>query len=282
MGADSLLRRMVKHTLFPFINAGGYKYVQAFSKAWDIYNRSWYEPEIDLIPYAVQPGETALDIGANFGFYCYHLSQAVGPEGRVYAFEPVPFTFETLCLVSKLLRIRSVEFIAKGCSNENGEMMFRVPVQSSGALSAGQAHISLRNNDRAGREKLMPWTEMEEVRAEVVRLDDALSSLDRLSLIKSDIEGAEWFAFQGAEKLIDQHLPSVICEINPWFLEGFGIALEDLLGFFFNKDYQLYFYSNDEGKQHLRPIGPEDIVSDDYVFIHPGRLDRFAPFLASA
>src|SRR6202012_4757548 len=35
-------------------------------------------------------GATALDIGANKGIYCFWLSRAVGPGGRVLAFEPQP------------------------------------------------------------------------------------------------------------------------------------------------------------------------------------------------
>jgi len=46
---------------------------------------------------------------------------------------------------------------------------------------------------------------------------------------------------RGAKELIAKHLPTVICEINPWFLEGFGVQLEELTGFFFDQGYQLLF-----------------------------------------
>src|SRR5947208_12661461 len=97
--------------LYPLLNQGAYKYFQGLSKAWDIRSGSWSEPELDLIPFAVRPGETAVDVGANYGLYSFHLSKAVGPAGRVYAFEPVPFTYETLRLVSKALRLRNVEMV---------------------------------------------------------------------------------------------------------------------------------------------------------------------------
>lgn len=83
-----------------------------------------------------------LDIGANYGLYTYHLSRAVGPSGRVYAFEPVPFTSATLRLVSRILHLGNVELIPKGCGDRAAKVPFTLPIQASGAISAGLAHIA--------------------------------------------------------------------------------------------------------------------------------------------
>lgn len=279
MGANSSARRLVKKILYPVLNEHTYQYLQAASKAWDIRSGKWTEPEIDLIPLAIVPGETALDIGANYGLYCYHLSRYVGTRGRIYAFEPVPFTYRTLVAVSRLLRLRNVELVAKGCSDKSGQITFTVPVQASGAMAAGQAYIGGRNDDRDGKEEQVRWAATRDVTAEVVALDEFLPEVEQLSLIKCDIEGAELLAFRGAEKMIDEHLPSVICEINPWFLEGFGIRLEELTGFFFDRGYKLYHYRNKEGRGRLREIKLDEVVEDNYIFIHPSRRERFASLL---
>jgi FkbM family methyltransferase len=243
--------------------------------AWDIYRGSLTEPEVDLVSVAVKPGDTAIDIGANYGLYCYHLSRAAGPSGRVYAFEPVPFTHRTLVTVSKLLRFdNNVTIFDKGCSDEPGLISFRVPLQASGAKLAGQACISRREDDRPGKESQVRWEKTEEVQSEVVALDQFLNPAADLSLIKCDIEGAELLAFRGAEGLIQKHCPTVLCEINPWFLEGFGIALGDLVAFFADKGYELYAYKQ---PRTLTKIGRiEDIVEDNYVFIHARRLRLFS------
>jgi hypothetical protein len=81
--------------------------------------------------------------------------------------------------------------------------------------------------------------------------------------------------------MISEHLPSVICEINPWFLDGFGIRLEELTDFFFGKGYGLYHYCVKDGSGFLRAVEVKDIVEDNYVFIHPERLSRFAVLLES-
>src|SRR5882762_496967 len=114
MPANSALRRVTKKVLHSFLGDSSYKYFQAISKAKDIRNGSWSEPELDLIPFAVKPGDTALDLSANFGLYSYHLSRALGDKGHTFAFEPVPFTFDTLRLVARILRFQNVTLVEKG------------------------------------------------------------------------------------------------------------------------------------------------------------------------
>jgi FkbM family methyltransferase len=279
MPANSLPRKVVKSLLYPLANEHLYQYFQAVSKAWDIRSGNWHEPELELISSAVKEGETALDIGANFGVYSYHLSRIIGKQGQVYAFEPVPFTYSTLKVVSKVLRFRNVKLVPKGCSDKSGKIRFTVPLQNSGAFMAGQAFISRRNDEHEGKESQVRWQSTKEVDAEVVAIDQFLPDISNLTLIKCDIEGAELLAFRGAERLINKNLPTVICEINPWYLEGFGLKLEDLTGFFFNKGYRMYFYSGKESSKLKLIEDLKEVVEDNYVFIHPRYLDRFKKFL---
>lgn len=276
MGANSFVRKATKVVLFPLANERVYRYVQAVSKAYDIRTKAWWEPEIDLVKLGLREGETALDIGANYGVYAYHMSRAVGSTGKVYSFEPVRFTFETLKLVARLLRFKhNVELIDKGCSDENATISFEVPVQESGAYAAGQAYIGNRNDEHSGKEAQVRWASTATVEAEVVRLDDFLPAADDIPMLKIDIEGAELLCFKGAEKLIDKHFPTIICEINPWFLEGFGLRTADLTDFVKNKGYRIYSYRNENGTAALRPVSVPEIAEDNYVFIHPSRESRF-------
>ena len=280
MPANSQLRKIVKKICYPLLNQRTYTWLQALSKAWDIKTGGWREPELDLVPIGIRAGETALDIGANYGFYSYHLAKAVGPTGKVYCFEPIPFTFTTLQLIAKLLRIRNTELIPKGCSNKNERVLFNVPVQSSNALSAGLAHLGNREDDRPGKDIQVRWDQIREVSGEVVALDDFFPSLSNLTFIKCDIEGAEFFAFSGARKLISTNLPTVICEINPWYLQGFGVNVSDLTGFFSALGYGLFRYDKKDEKGSLLPIEENNIVEDNYLFLHPNHRDRFAELLA--
>jgi FkbM family methyltransferase len=277
MAANSALRRAVKATLRPLLNDTTYSYLQGVAQALDIVRGKWYEPELDLISLAVSPGDDVLDLGANYGLYTYHLSRAVGARGRVYAFEPVPFTHRTLAVVVRLLGLRNVTIVPKGCSDAGGTVTFRLPVQASGAPGAGQAHIGTRNDERPGADTQVRWDRTVLVQCEMVALDEYLPPLAKLSLIKCDIEGAELLAFRGAMRVIDQHRPCVICEINPWFLDGFGLRLEELVGFFSDRGYRLYRYASERRLAAISSLA--DVVEDNYVFIHPDRLAPFAPLL---
>lgn len=280
MAANSFLRRLTKRILHPVLNEQSYRFIQSLAKAWDIRRGSWSEPELDLIPYAIRSGETALDIGANFGLYSWHLSQAVGPVGQVYAFEPVPFTSRSLALVLKILRLKNVHLVPKGCSDSNGTVGFTLPLQSSGPLSAGLAHLGSRQNEREGKQVHFPYEKTRQILCEVVALDDFLPEVSSLSFIKCDIEGAELFAFRGAERLIRSHLPTVLCEINPWFLDGFGIRLEELTGFFARDGYRLYRYETNGRGGFLKPVPEGEVIEDNYLFIHPAKANRFLPLVA--
>ena len=73
----------------------------------DIYTDEWAiknELGIFWIESILKPGDIAIDVGANYGLYTYKLSNAVGDNRFVYAFEPIPYTFRTLQKIIKLFQ----------------------------------------------------------------------------------------------------------------------------------------------------------------------------------
>lgn len=293
MGANSLPRRFAKRLLAPLLNESTYSLLQAAAMGWDIRRGAWYEPELELLPLAVRPGETAIDIGANYGLYAYHLSRVVGPNGRVYSFEPIPFTARTFRHIQRALGFSgNVELVAKGCGEKAGEVSFTVPVMSTGAISAGLVHMG-RNDERPGKEKHVNY-DTRQVTCEVVTIDDYLVGAENVSLVKCDIEGADLYAMRGAKRTLERHKPTVIIEITPWYLEGFGLEVNDVTGFFDELGYECFRYDNGTPQgvnvrptqspsiARLVPTPPEAIVEDNWVFIHPARRGRFASLLSRA
>src|ERR1700730_17288460 len=49
---------------------------------------AWFEKEIDFVRCFLKPGMTAIDVGANLGVYSLLSAHLVGPDGRVFAYEP--------------------------------------------------------------------------------------------------------------------------------------------------------------------------------------------------
>ena len=275
MAGNSAARRVIKRTLSPMVNTRPYHWLRCLAMGWDIRTGAWSEPELDIIQHVVKPGDSVIDIGANYGLYSYHLSRAVGPRGKVYAFEPIPSTCDGLRIVTGALRLHNVEIFEKGCQDKAGTLTFNVPIQENGAVISGTVHIASRVNDRPGREVHARFQKTREVTCEVVVIDDILPTLTNLSFIKCDTEGADFHALRGARRLIERNLPLIVSEINPWFLEGFGIRLEEFIGFFSAMGYRVYRYA--DGRLIPTPI--EKIEEDNWVFLHDDRRTTVASLL---
>lgn len=272
MAANSLPRRVVKRLLAPVLTEGTYSILQAVAMGWDIRKRTWWEPELELVDRVVREGDTAIDIGANYGLWAYHLSRAVGPTGKVYSFEPIPFTARTFRLIGRGLGfLGNVELVNKGCAEKAGRVEFTVPVQDGGAISAGLVHMAGRKDARPGKEVHAAFDKTKNVECDVVALDEFLPNVERLSFLKCDIEGADLYAMRGARRLLERHKPVVVIEITPWFLEGFGLTVADVYGFFEELGYACYRY--DDGGR-LVPTPCSEIVEDNWVFVHPERSSR--------
>src|SRR5205814_10611463 len=66
------------------------------------------------------PGETWLDVGAHYGYTALVLSRLVGPEGRVFAFEPVPETAGCLAATRARNRLAQLTVLPLGPSASPG------------------------------------------------------------------------------------------------------------------------------------------------------------------
>jgi len=162
----------------------------------------WYEREnIRFLQAWVRPGDTAIDVGANLGAYSISMAGAVGPAGRVLAFEPLEETFEWLRHnTAQWTNVTCFEIALSDRSVEslpiNVPLLFgHVPEPSLAGLDS-RAVKSQRRNVR------------------VARLDDYRDLLNGLSFIKVDIEGHELAFLEGARSVLAQFRPLVQFEAN--------------------------------------------------------------------
>jgi FkbM family methyltransferase len=141
-----------------------------------------------------EPGETAVDAGANVGFMSNLLAHAVGPAGRVVSFEPHPLILEILAKnVSRLQtveHIKVIEIHAAAVSSDAGALPLAVDPDTF-------AH----NKGTASVEEVDPTNAVE---VQTIRLDDALP--DGIGVLKLDVEGHELAALRGADSLLSRKL----------------------------------------------------------------------------
>lgn len=148
----------------------------------------------------VRPGDTAIDIGANLGYYARTLSRLAGPEGRVYAVEPVPPVLEVLR--RNLRRCRNVEILPYALGREDKTIkMANDSARREGYLGTGQNFVN-----ETGAPAGVEFT------AEMRRGSALFSPLARLDFIKCDIEGYETVVMREMQPLLERFRPTVLIE----------------------------------------------------------------------
>ena len=274
---NSPVRRLIKPVIHRFLGERGYQWFQVRGEVRDIRLRLVEEPEMALLPSFVGERDQVLDIGANFAYFTERLARLC-PQGRVHAFEPIPLTHQICARIVRHFKLKNVSLHPVGVGATSGKMSFQVPLQAIGTHSAGQAHLAARNNDLPGREEYHPFVRHETFECPVVALDDQAEALklDRLSFVKIDIEGAELYALRGMRELLARHKPVLLIEVCPHFMQGFGIAQEELREEIGNLGYAAYRY--DPGTRKLSPAQGQ-YRDGNYILIHRDRKEKFGGLL---
>lgn len=156
--------------------------------------RGYYEPLLRFCDRLVGAGDVVIDCGANQGIYSCAFAALVGPRGKVLAFEPQPYAVEALRNNLELNGFGQVTVEQAAVSDREG--------QAALDLSCGSTAASIVHD--FGRAKSMP--------VRTTSLSRAAAGLERLDLIKMDIEGAEYQALMGGKSLIDRFRPHIVLE----------------------------------------------------------------------
>jgi FkbM family methyltransferase len=153
-----------------------------------------YSPEeARLLQSLVRPGDVVLEVGANIGVHTLGLARAVGPAGRIYAIEPQRRLFQMLCANLALNDIDNVHARQQGLGATPEVLWVSTPTTAAPANFGG---ISLQ---RQGEEPV-----------DVVTIDQL--GLDRLDLIKIDVEGMEEAVLRGGVETIRRLAPRLYVE----------------------------------------------------------------------
>ncbi|MBT9585606.1 FkbM family methyltransferase [bacterium] len=269
----SLFRSVLKPILFKFLGESGYEYFQFLGKVKDIQGRLVEEAEMELFPQFVGAADEVLDIGANYAYHTHRLAQLC-PQGTVFAFEPIPFTFRVCQRIVGHYGMKNVQLHPVGVGCQNGSETFRVPLADFGGISGGQSHIAQRNNDLEGKQHHYQFQQSREYVCKIVAIDDFLPDLKRVTFVKMDIEGAELFALQGMRQTLERCKPIVMLEINPFFLRGFAIPEKSMRDFWGDLGYEFFRY--DAHRRKLLRYRESSFVEANYLMLTPEHQARHA------
>lgn len=173
----------------------------------------------ELLVRLLDPGEVAVDVGANIGYMTSLLAARAGATGRVLAFEPNPYVYETLVRnVARLSRpgMASVEPSQAAISDEAGTAELILPEPN--AVNLGTGRIADPSPGAPARHTVTVAT---------VSLDQLLLH-DSVGLLKIDVEGHEDAVLRGAQKLLrERRIRDVVFEDHNAYPSTTTSLLED-------------------------------------------------------
>jgi FkbM family methyltransferase len=194
--------------------------------------------EFAFLDSVLKEGMVFVDGGANEGLYSLFASRCVGPSGRVFSFEPSQREFQRLECNIRLNGLENVRVVQAALAEKPGEMELRI------ACAAHAGHNTLGG---FVHDVQLLRTEMVSART----LDDfaAEAGLDRVDVVKLDVEGAEFRALQGSRRVLRQMRPTILFEASDAALHGQGSSLPELLEFLRSQEYQLYAFDSGTGRR---------------------------------
>lgn len=173
-----------------------------------------YEPETtQLLKQVLLPGMNVVDLGAHIGYYTLLAARLVEPGGKVYAFEPVPETFELL--------VKNVKV------NGYDDLVVTIPK----AISSGSSRIRIFSDSKSSvSAKCFPSHNGQAFfEVDAISLDEFFreKGWPSVHLVKMDIEGAERAALEGMKELSFRNpAMKLIIEVNFQNLVHTGTSFE--------------------------------------------------------
>jgi FkbM family methyltransferase len=197
-----------------------------------IYRRGAFEvPVSEVFKKLVKAGHVVFDIGAHIGYYTLIAAAHVGETGQVHSFEPVPDLFDALVRNVRLNCLPTAHVSRAAAWKERASIAFFMAKRFHGAVSS------------------VVKTELCEdtpVSIEAISLDDYVREMkiERLDVVKLDVEGAELFVLQGLERSLANGAPEVICEMGEPLFNQLGYDTHTLVSYMRSLGYQVFRLKN--------------------------------------
>jgi FkbM family methyltransferase len=171
----------------------------------------------------IRRGMNVVDLGANIGYFTLIAAKLVGPEGKVFAFEPEPKNFSVLQRNVSMNGYENVILVQEAVSDKKGVAQLHL-------RSDSWAHSLSSSNGDIGS-----------ISVPVTSLDQFFSEDAAIDFIKMDIEGAEGKAIQGMERILGKgDVKAMVVEFHLTELEGQGSSFEEAWHQFKTLGFEFY------------------------------------------
>lgn len=205
----------------------------------------------------VRPGDTVIDVGANVGLITLLAARLVGPDGIVHAFEPQPRLAALLTTSVALNGYDHVTVHGVALGDREDQLRLSVPGDNAGAASFVRS-----------------WPRSSTITVPVVEASEYLEriGIERIRLVKIDVEGYEQTVLGGAEAFFERHPPDAILfecnERGTDFRDSGATRILTRMG------YRFYDLPRSLWRASARPIDPSSTVAGhDILAVKEGAVD---------
>lgn len=215
-------------------------------------------PTTNFVRRFLKVGDVVLDVGANIGYMSLFFGQCVGTNGKIYAFEPEHQNHQALLANIALNNAHNIIAQRQAATDVEKALKLYLAQDNFGA------HSTVFNDETL--------TEAyEEIQG--IPLDTFIqkNQLDKIALVKIDVEGAEYEVLQGMKQILKQQRPILIIELNDALQRKRGLSFasisEELT---IEYDYQA-FSTTEAG--YL--IEPQKHAFENSIFIPTEKMNQF-------
>ena len=197
----------------------------------------------------LKPNMRVIDLGANLGIYTL---RALRKKCMVFAYEPTPRTFDLLRQNIK----------ASGFAESGRIQAYQMAVSDQ----CGTINF-YENPSMCGHNSIYGESGQQPIEVSVTTLDSQLDTLQRIDLIKMDIEGAEYHALLGMRELIRRNPDlQIIMEFAPEHIRRAGREPEALLALIHELGFTVYLIN--EVSAQAEPVKDEELMQAYSVNIY--------------
>ncbi len=197
-----------------------------------LFVRGIYEPNVVTVINSLLPKNGVLiDIGSNMGYCSLLASDIVGEEGKVFAIEPSERDFLRLLDNININKLRQINSYRLAILDYTGEANISIASEERSALNTIGAEFSYKGIEKIRTEKV-PCTTVDAFVKE--------EALDKIDVIKMDVEGSELKVLKGAHDSIEKYRPALILGLNENALKVCGATIEEIEREIFSLRYKAY------------------------------------------
>jgi len=196
-------------------------------------------------------GRVAIDVGANVGWHTLLMAALVGPSGRVYALEPNDSTRGRLLDAVAANHFTHVVVDPRAAADRSGPIGFQAPAAGHVWDGTGRLIADAAPDDRS---------------VDRVTLDGFVAerAIDRLHLIKIDVEGWELSVLRGARRVLDTLRPVILFEYDPAYVSRSGGSAAELTACLLDADYTLFAL---DSRRAPAPVGRLDERAGNFLAV---------------